>query len=78
MGDVFVPQLTMNLNVDYLRAVHAGVTYAVVGTTVHAGKTRTVSTATVADPDGNPCAMAHATTTGNLVFARNRKVSTGA
>lgn len=76
LGELFIPQLTLNLNIDYLRAVHANRTYTVLGTTVHAGRTRCVSTATVFDPDGNPCAMANASTTGNLAFARNRKVST--
>lgn len=78
LGDLFVPQLTLNLNIDYLRAVHVGRTHTVIGATVHAGRTRCVSTATLLDPDGNPCALANASTTGNLAFARNRKVSTGA
>jgi uncharacterized protein (TIGR00369 family) len=78
LGELFIPQLTLNLNIDYLRAVHADRTYSVIATTVHAGKTRCVSSATVLDLDGNPCAVANASTTGNLAFARNRKVSTGA
>jgi len=78
LGEVFMPQLTLNLNVDYLRAILAGATYSVIGTTVHGGKSRCVSTATIFDADGNPCAVANASTTGNLAFARNRKVSTGA
>ena len=78
LGEVFIPQLTLNLNIDYLRAVHADRTYTVIGTTVHAGKARCVSTATVLDSEGNPCAMANGSTTGNLAFARARKVSTGA
>ena len=76
LGEVFIPQLTLNLNINYLRAVHADRTYSVVGTTVHAGRTRCVSTSTVYDSDGNPCAVANASTTDNLAFARNRKVST--
>ncbi|GAA3197924.1 PaaI family thioesterase [Actinocorallia longicatena] len=77
-GDLFLPQLTLSLNVDYLRPVTADVTYQVVGTVVHGGRTRTVSTATVFDPSGRPCATATASVTGNQAFARERKVTTDA
>src|SRR4051812_42227192 len=64
LGELFIPQLTLNLNIEYLRAVHADRTYTVIGTTVHAGRTRCVSTSTVVDSDGNPCAVANGSTTG--------------
>lgn len=78
LGDVFVPQLTLNLNIDYLRPVLAGATYSVVGTVTHSGRSRTVSAATLADAEGRPCAAATASVTGNQIFARERKATGGA
>lgn len=78
LGDVFVPQLTLNLNVDYLRAVQAGVTYSVVGTVTHSGRSRSVCAATIADADGAAYAVATASVTGNQAFARARKVTADA
>ena len=75
LGDVFMPQLTLNLNIDYLRAVQVGRTYTVVGTVTHAGRSRTVSAATLLDEDGRPCASATASVTGNQIFARERKAA---
>ncbi|GAB3653360.1 PaaI family thioesterase [Actinocorallia lasiicapitis] len=72
-GELFVPQLTLNLNVDYLRAVHKDQTYQVTGTVVHHGRLRTVSTATIFDPSGRPCATATASVTNNQAFVRERK-----
>ncbi|MFD0851512.1 PaaI family thioesterase, partial [Actinomadura adrarensis] len=34
----FLPMLTLNLNIDYMRGVQAGRTYTVVGTCPHAGR----------------------------------------
>jgi uncharacterized protein (TIGR00369 family) len=78
LGDVFIPQLTLNLNIDYLRAVQAGASYSVVGTVTHSGRSRTVSAARLLDSDDVPCAVATASVTGNQVFARARKVIDGA
>lgn len=78
LGDVFMPQLTLSLNIDYLRAVHAGRTYSVVGTVTHSGRSRTVSTATVADEQDRPCAVATASVVANQIFARERKPADGA
>jgi uncharacterized protein (TIGR00369 family) len=70
LRDYFVPQLTLNLNVDYLRAVRSGVTYTVVGTVTHSGRARTVSAATLADADGVAHAVATASVTDNQAFLR--------
>ncbi|WP_232835690.1 PaaI family thioesterase [Actinocorallia populi] len=78
LGDVFVPQLTLNLNIDYLRAVQAGETYRVIGTVTHAGRSRTVSAATLFDARDRACAAATASVTGNQIFARDRKSADGA
>lgn len=50
--------LTMNLNVDYLRPVHAGHRYTVVGTVTHRGRSRLMAHATVSDAEGRLCAQA--------------------
>ncbi|WP_067899164.1 PaaI family thioesterase [Actinomadura chibensis] len=69
-GERFVPMLTLNLNVDYLRAVRADETYTVTGTCVHPGNTRLFSTASVDDADGRPVARASASVVPNKAFAR--------
>ena len=66
----FMPMLTLNLNVDYLRGVRAGETYTVTGTCVHPGGTRMVSNAVVADGHGRPVAQASASVIPNKAFAR--------
>lgn len=70
LGEHFMPMLTLNLNIEYLRAVQAGTTYSVVGTTVHAGKTRIVGNALVMGPDGRAAAQATGSITPNQAFAR--------
>ena len=69
-GDHFVPQLTLNLNIDYLRGVQAGQTYTVVSTCVHPGRTRLYSTAAVTDGQGRVIAQASGSTIPNQAFAR--------
>jgi uncharacterized protein (TIGR00369 family) len=66
----FMPMLTLNLNVDYLRAVMPGETYRVVGTCLHPGRTRMVSNALVTDAQGRPVAQATASVVPNRAFAR--------
>ncbi|WP_433477723.1 PaaI family thioesterase [Spirillospora sp. CA-142024] len=66
----FMPMLTLNLNVDYLRGVRAGETYTVTGTCVHAGGTRMVSNAVITDGRGRPVAQASASVIPNKAFAR--------
>lgn len=68
--DRFTPMLTLNLNVDYLRAVRADETYTVTGTCVHPGGTRMVSNAVLADAGGRPLAQASASVIPNKAFTR--------
>lgn len=69
-GEHFMPMLTLNLNVDYLRGVQAGETYTVTGTCVHPGGTRMVSNAVIGDARGRPVAQASASVIPNKAFAR--------
>lgn len=68
--DHFLPMLTLNLNIDYLRGVRAGETYTVTGTCVHPGATRMVSNAVLAGADGRPLAQASAGVIPNRAFKR--------
>ncbi|MFI0357019.1 PaaI family thioesterase [Actinomadura sp. 9N407] len=68
--DHFMPMLTLNLNVDYLRGVQAGEPYTVTGTCVHPGRTRLVSNAVITDAAGRPVAQASASVLANQAFAR--------
>ncbi|MEW2356197.1 PaaI family thioesterase [Spirillospora sp. NPDC029432] len=69
-GDVFMPMLTLSLNIDYLRGVQAGEAYTVTGTCVHPGRTRMVSNAVITDARGRPVAQASAAVVPNRAFAR--------
>jgi uncharacterized protein (TIGR00369 family) len=59
-GERFVPMITLSLSVDYLRAVRPGLTYAVMGEVVHAGRSRLLVNATIRGPEGDLIAQAHA------------------
>jgi uncharacterized protein (TIGR00369 family) len=69
-GERFVPMLTLNLNVDYLRGVRPEQTYTVTGTCLHPGSTRMVSNALVTDADDRPVAQATASVIPNRAFTR--------
>lgn len=71
LGERFVPQLTLSLNIDYLRAVLPGTSYTVRAEVVHPGKSRTVVNGSITDPDGRVAAQAHAAVTGNRAFMPN-------
>lgn len=66
----FMPMLTLNLNIDYLREVKADETFTVVGTCVHPGRTRMVANAVITDGRGRPVAQASAAVLPNQAFAR--------
>jgi len=70
LGDLFNPVVTLNLSVEYLRPVMANETYVVVGSCVHSGKTRMVSTATLTAAGGKLAAQATASSALNQAFAR--------
>jgi uncharacterized protein (TIGR00369 family) len=66
--DRWVPQLTVNLNVDYLAPVHADVEHRVHGRLVRRGRSTSLADATITDPDGTLCARASG------VFQPNRRM----
>ena len=66
--DRWVPQLTVNLNVDYLAPVHADVEHRVEGTLVRRGRSTSLADATISAPDGTLCARASG------VFQPNRRM----
>ncbi|XRQ03948.1 PaaI family thioesterase [Actinomadura welshii] len=68
--DRFLPMLTLNLNIDYLRGVRAGEAYTVTGTCVHPGGTRMVGNAVLGDARGRPLAQASASVIPNKAFTR--------
>lgn len=68
IGERFVPQLTLSLNIDYLRAILPGAAYAVRAEVVHPGKSRIVVNGTITDPSGRTAAQAHAAVTPNRAF----------
>ncbi|RAY13507.1 PaaI family thioesterase [Actinomadura craniellae] len=69
VAERFLPMLTLNLNVDYLRPIMSGETYTVTGVCVHPGRKRRVSTATVVDSTGRTAAQASGSVMPNESFA---------
>ncbi|MEU8804669.1 PaaI family thioesterase [Spirillospora sp. NPDC048819] len=68
--DRFLPMLTLNLNIDYLRGVRSGESYTVTGTCVHPGSARMVANAVIDDARGRPLAQASASVLPNKAFTR--------
>lgn len=66
----FMPMITLNLSIDYLRGVEAGREYTVTGTCVHPGRTRIVAHAVIGDSRGRPVAQATGSVLPNRAFAR--------
>ncbi|MCP3802223.1 PaaI family thioesterase [Allokutzneria sp. A3M-2-11 16] len=60
IGDRCYPMNTLNLTVDYVRAVQPGKAYSVVAEVVHAGRARLLTNASIRDDEGNLVAQAHA------------------
>lgn len=69
LGERLVPQLTLSLNIDYLRAIAPGDGYAVRAEVVHPGKRRLVVNGSITDPGGRTAAQAHAAVAPNRAFA---------
>ncbi len=67
-GERFYPMLTLNLNIDYLRAVLPGATYTVTSELVHPGNRRMVSNARVLDAEGAVAAQATGSITPNRAY----------
>ncbi len=64
----WVPQLTVNLHVDYLGPVLSDVTHRVEGRLVRRGRSTSLADATITDPDGTLLARASG------VFQPNRRM----
>lgn len=64
----WVPQLTVNLDVDYLAPVEAGQTHRVEGRVVRRGRSTSLADATITSPDGRLLARASG------VFQPNRRL----
>lgn len=64
----WVPQLTVNLNVDYLAPVHPDRDHVVEGRLVRRGRATSLADATITDPDGTLLAR------GSGVFQPNRRM----
>jgi uncharacterized protein (TIGR00369 family) len=73
-GERFLPMLTMDLRIEYLRPVLPEVRHTVVGTLVHPGRTRRVADARVEDPEGRLIARA----AGSFTFNRAYKAAADA
>ncbi len=68
-GERFVPMLTLDLDVTFLRPVTIGLRHRVEGRVLHPGGTRVVSEARILRPDGTLAATARGS------FVPNRKFS---
>jgi uncharacterized protein (TIGR00369 family) len=66
--DRWVPQLTVNLDVDYLAPVVAGTAHRVEGRVVRRGRSTSLADATIHDPDGTLLAR------GSGLFQPNRRL----
>jgi uncharacterized protein (TIGR00369 family) len=69
MSERFIPMLTMDLRIDFIRPAKPERTYTAVGTIVHAGATRRISDSRISDADGQLIARAAGTFTPNRAFA---------
>jgi uncharacterized protein (TIGR00369 family) len=72
LGEKWVPMLTMDLRIEYVRPAMPDVRHTAIGTIVHAGRTRIIADARVEDPDGRLVARASGTFTPNRAFAPER------
>jgi uncharacterized protein (TIGR00369 family) len=69
ISERFIPMLTMDLRIDFIRPAHPDRTYEAVGTIVHEGSARRISDARIYDGDGRLIARATGTFTPNRAFA---------
>lgn len=72
LGERFVPMLTMDLRIEYIRPALPGQTYLAVGSVVHAGKTRVIADGRIEDADGRMLARASGSFTPNRAFLPER------
>ncbi len=67
-GEKFIPMLTLDLDITYLRPAVVGEQHRVEGSVVHAGRTRTVAEARVFTPGGKLAATARGSFVRNTAF----------
>ncbi|WP_063829523.1 PaaI family thioesterase [Streptomyces violens] len=72
-GDRAHPMITLNLDIDFLRAVRPGDTYSVHAELVHAGRRRMVANARIVDAGGRPAAQARASVIPDADFAERMR-----
>ncbi|GGL65761.1 hypothetical protein GCM10010129_06600 [Streptomyces fumigatiscleroticus] len=78
-GERSYPMITLNLDLDFLRAVRPGREYTVSSELVHPGRRRMVANARVTDTDGAVVAQARAGVIPDLDFAaRMQEAGAGA
>ncbi|GGZ28448.1 PaaI family thioesterase [Streptomyces poonensis] len=78
-GERAYPMITLNLDLDFLRAVRPGHAYTVSSELVHPGRRRMVANARVTDTDGAVVAQARASVVPDFDFAvRMRGAGAGA
>lgn len=75
VGERFVPMLTLDLRIEYIRPVLPHQRYRVFGTVVHAGKTRVISDGRVEDLDGRLVARSSGSFVPNRSFPVERFAS---
>jgi uncharacterized protein (TIGR00369 family) len=71
LGDRVFPMITLNLNIDYLRAIRPGQAYHVTGEVVHPGKRRIVANSHIHNAEGALVAQATAALVPDLSFAEH-------
>ena len=76
-GEKFVPMLTLDLDITYLRPAVAGQLHRVEGSVVHAGRTRTVAEARILTPGGKLAATARGSFVQNTAFVELVRASRG-
>lgn len=72
LGERFAPMLTLELRTEFLRPILPGQRYTVTGEAVHAGKTRSISDARIAAPDGRLLARGTGSFVTNRAYGRRR------
>lgn len=72
LGERFVPMLTMDLRIEYIRPALPDQDYRAIGTVVHAGRTRIIADARVEDAEGRMLARASGSFTPNRAFLPER------
>lgn len=67
-GERFVPMITLDLDITYLRPALTGVAHRVEGTVLHAGRQRLVSEARILTPEGKLAVAARGSFIPNATF----------